>query len=159
MRNARTIGKLAREVGVGVETIRFYERRGLIAQPPKSRGPRHYDDQTLAMLRYLRLAQQLGFSLKEIQTLQGRLADGQAFCKSLRLLVEQKLAALALEAEALERLEDELNAFLTRCRARDPALPCPIVEELTRLGSAVASSSAPQRSRQTSATQRKEMFR
>jgi len=153
MRNARTIGKLARELGIGVETIRFYERKGLITQPPKSEGPRHYDDQTLAMLRYLRLAQQLGFSLKEIQSLQGRLADGQAFCKSLRTLVEQKLAALVREAEALDRLKNELNAFLTRCKARDSALPCPIVEELTRLGSAVASSTTPRRDRQTLATQ------
>jgi DNA-binding transcriptional MerR regulator len=139
MRKARTIGKLAREVGVGVETIRFYERRGLIVRPPKSEGPRHYDDQTLAMLRYLRLAQTLGFSLKEIQSLQGRLADGQAFCKSLRGLVGEKLAALAREAEAMEKLKNELNAFLDRCQSRDPALPCPIVEELTRLGGAVAS--------------------
>ena len=133
MRNVRTIGKLAREVGVGVETIRFYERRGLIAQPPKSQGPRHYDDQTLAMLRYLRLAQQLGFSLKEIQALQGRLSDGRTFCKSLRALVEDKIATLSREAEAMERLKGELNAFLTRCQGRDPALPCPIVEELTQL--------------------------
>ena len=152
MRNARTIGKLAREIGVGVETIRFYERQGLITQPPKSEGPRHYDDQTLAMLRYLRLAQQLGLSLREIRALQGRHADGQAFCKSLRTLVEQKLAALVREAEALERLKNELNAFLTRCQARYPNRPCPIVEELTRLGGAVASSSAPRRDRQTPAT-------
>jgi len=147
MRNARTIGKLAREVGVGVETIRFYERRGLIAQPPKSQGPRHYDDQTLAMLRYLRLAQRLGFSLKDIQALQRRLADGQVFCKSLRALVERKLAALAREAEAMERLRDELNAFLSRCQARDPSLPCPIVEELTQLNTAVAASAARPRRR------------
>jgi hypothetical protein len=70
----------------------------------------------------------------------------------LRALVQQKLATLAREAEALERLKNELNAFLTRCQARDPALPCPIVEELTRLGSAVASSSTPRRGRQTPAT-------
>ncbi len=138
----RTIGKLAKEVGVGVETIRFYERQGLIEQPRKSRGPRHYDDRTLAMLRYLRLAQQLGFSLKEIRSLKGKLADGQAFCSSLRAIVETKLESLAREAEALARLRDELNSFLSRCRARDPKLPCPIVEELSRLDTAVAASAA-----------------
>src|SRR5271166_4326161 len=113
----RTIGRLAKEAGVGVETIRFYERRGVIEQPRKSEGPRHYDDRTLAMRRYLRLAQQLGFSLKEIQ--------------ALRAMVEEKLVSLAREAEAIVRLQGELKAFLARCRARDPNLPCPIVEELT----------------------------
>jgi len=90
------------------------------------------------MLRYLRLAQQLGFSLKEIRALQFKLADGQNFCASLRATVESKLEMLAREAEAIDRLQQELNAFLSRCRARDPKLPCPIVEELTQLDTAVA---------------------
>ena len=151
MGKARTIGALARELGVGVETIRFYERRGLIAQPPKSDGPRHYDDHTLATLRYLRLAQQLGFTLKEIQTLQANLTQGRAFCESLRAMVERKLAALALEMQAMEKLRDELNAFLTRCRRRDAALPCPILEELSQLDGAVTASAR----RPTSPTQRR----
>jgi MerR family transcriptional regulator, mercuric resistance operon regulatory protein len=138
MGQKRTIGQLAKQVGVGVETIRFYERRGLIQQPRKSDGPRHYDDRTLNMLRYLRLAQQLGFSLKEIQALQGKLKEGQTFCASLRAMVEDKLKSLAREAESIARLQNELNAFLARCRARDPKLPCPIVQELTHLDDAVA---------------------
>ncbi len=141
----RTIGRLAKEAGVGVETIRFYERRGLIEQPRKSEGPRHYDDRTLAMLRYLRLAEQLGFSLKEIQALQGKLKDGQTFCASLRAMVEEKLASLAREAEAIVRLQGELKAVLPRCRARDPDLPRPIVEELTDLDSAVSATAAKSR--------------
>lgn len=145
MSNRRTIGRLAAEVGVGVETIRFYERKGLIKQPRKAQGPRHYDDATLATLRYLRLAQQLGFSLKEIGVLQGKLADGQTFCASLRGMVEAKLEALEREAKAIARLRQELNAFLRRCRARDPKLPCPIVQELTQLDTAVAAASASQR--------------
>jgi MerR family mercuric resistance operon transcriptional regulator len=142
MRTARTIGRLAKEVGVGVETIRFYERKGLIKQPRKSDGPRHYDDRTLTTLRYLRLAQQLGFTLKEIQSLQGKLTSKQTFCVSLRGMVEDKLASLAREADSIARLQKELTDFLTRCRSRDPALPCPIVEELTHLDSAVAATAA-----------------
>jgi len=145
MGNTRTIGRLAKEVGVGVETIRFYEREGLIVQPRKLTGPRHYDDGTLAMLRHLRLAQQLGFTLKEIRALQGKLADGQTFCASLRATVENKLEALAREAESIARFQKELNAFLSRCRARDPKLPCPIVEELTKLDSAIATSKTKRR--------------
>ena len=142
MSNRRTIGLLAKELGVGVETIRFYERKGLIRQPRKVDGPRHYDDRTLATLRYLRLAQQLGFSLREIQTLQGKLANVQTFCASLRGMVENKLKALDAEAREITRLRKELKGFLARCRGRDPKLPCPIVEELTHLDTAVVTSMA-----------------
>lgn len=138
MSKTRTIGKLAKEVGVGVETVRFYEREGLIAQPRKGEGPRHYDDKALATLRYIRIGQQLGLSLKDIKGLQGKLTKGETFCASLRGTVEAKLEALAAEAVELERLRGELEAFLGRCRGRDPAIPCPIIEELTRLDSAVS---------------------
>lgn len=146
MAKTRTIGRLAKEVGVGVETIRFYERKGLIKQPRKSEGPRHYDDRTLASLRYLKLAQRLGFTLKEIQSLQGKLTSKQTFCASLRAMVEDKLVSLEREAEAIARLKEELSGFLQRCRSRDPSLPCPIVEELANLDSAVVAAASPRRS-------------
>jgi MerR family mercuric resistance operon transcriptional regulator len=138
MSKTRTIGKLAKAVGVGVETVRFYERQGLIAQPRKGDGPRHYDDKALATLRYIRIAQQLGLSPKEIRALQAQLANGKSFCPSLRGTVEKKLIALAQEAAEIARLQGELQAFLTRCRSRNPVLACPIVEELTRLDTAIA---------------------
>ena len=116
MTNTRTIGKLAKEVGV--ETVRFYEREGLIRQPRKGAGPRHYDDQALTTLRYIRIAQQLGLSLKEIRRLQGQLETGQSFCASLRETVENKLSALAEQAAEIARLQTELQAFLSRCRSR-----------------------------------------
>jgi MerR family mercuric resistance operon transcriptional regulator len=143
MRKARTIGQLAKEVGVGVETIRFYERRGLIKQPRKTEGPRHYDDRTVASLRYLRLAQRLGFTLKEIQTLQGRLTSKKMFCSSSRSMVEDKLVSLQREAETIAQLKQELTAFLMRCRSRDPNAACPIVEELADLDSAVVTAAEP----------------
>jgi MerR family mercuric resistance operon transcriptional regulator len=138
MTKTRTIGKLAKEVGVGVETVRFYEREGLIQQPRKGEGPRHYDDKALNTLRYIRIAQQLGLSLKELRALQGELTKGRSFCASLRSTVEAKLLALAEQAAEIARLQTELRAFLTRCRSRDPRLACPIVEELTRLDDAVS---------------------
>jgi DNA-binding transcriptional MerR regulator len=138
MTKRRTIGALAREVGVGVETIRFYEREGLIPQPPRTDGPRHYDERALATLRYIRIAQQLGLSLKDVRALQGELTGGKSFCASLRATVEARLEALAAEAAEIERLRGELHGFLARCRARESSLPCPIVEELTRLDVAVS---------------------
>ena len=138
MVKARTIGMLAKEVGIGVETVRFYEREGLIPQPRRGGGPRHYDDRALATLRYIRIGQQLGLTLKDIRALQGRLTEGSAFCSSLRATVESKLVALAAEAAEIVRLQHELQAFLARCQARDPRLTCPIVEELTQLGAAIS---------------------
>ena len=143
MSKTRTIGMLAKEVGVGVETVRFYEREGLIQQPRKGDGPRHYDDKALATLRYIRIAQQLGLSLKDIGALQTQLTGGQSFCASLRATVEAKLSALAEQAAEIVRLQSELTAFLTRCHARDPRLTCPIVEELTRLDSVFSPAPSP----------------
>ena len=73
--------------------------------------------------------------------MQGKLIHGQTFCASLRATVEAKLVALGAEAEEIVRLQHELRAFLVRCRARDPMLACPIVEELTHLDFAVSSKS------------------
>jgi MerR family mercuric resistance operon transcriptional regulator len=132
---------LAHEVGVGVETIRFYERKGLLPRPRKTAGPRHYDEKALATVRYIKLAQKFGLSLKEISSLQGQLNKDASFCHSLQEVVEAKLTALAAEAAEIIRLQDELNAFLARCRTRNPALPCPIVAELTQLDHAVSNPS------------------
>jgi len=140
MSKKRTIGMLAREAGVGVETIRFYEREGLLTQPRKAAGPRHYDEKAVTTVRYIKLAQKLGLSLKDIGKLQGQLSAGQSFCLSLRETVEAKLVALAAQTAEIIRLQNELDAFLTRCRARDPALPCPIVTELTQLDAAISNS-------------------
>ena len=145
MTHARTIGRLAKEVGVNVETIRFYERQGLIQQPSKGEGPRHYDDQAAATLRYIRIAQQFGLSLKDIRGLQDELDHGRTFCASLRTTVEAKLVALAAEATRIADLQTELQAFLARCHAHDPQVPCPIVEELTRLDSAISSKRPPEK--------------
>jgi DNA-binding transcriptional MerR regulator len=83
------------------------------------------------------LAQELGLSLREIEGLKGRLDAGAAFCSTLRDTVRARLDRVASEIAALERLRAELQGFLERCTARDPALPCPIVAELTSLERAV----------------------
>ena len=72
----RTIGKLAKEAGVGVETVRFYERKGLIDQPLSAEGYRDYGDETLAAVRYIKIAQSMGFSLADVAKLRGKLGRG-----------------------------------------------------------------------------------
>jgi MerR family mercuric resistance operon transcriptional regulator len=129
----RTIGQLAKQAGVGVETIRFYERRGILRQPrrPESGGYRHYDDDAVRLVRYIRIAQSLSFTLKDIERLAGQVADGQpSFCDAIRDTVEAKLADLRRELQALTRLEGELESFLANCRLRSGDQTCPILAGL-----------------------------
>src|SRR5215469_7007432 len=137
MTQRRTIGRLAREAGVGVETIRFYERRGLIARParPAGGGWRHYDDAALVVLRYVRLAQSLGFTLKDIEQLISRTAEGDgAFCAAVRATAEVKLAGVRDEIAALTAQAGRLEDFLVACRARSTAGPCPVLANLQEHG-------------------------
>ena len=87
MANAMTISRAATRAGVGVETIRFYERRGLIRQPlkPRNGGYRSYDDEAVARIRFIRQAQELGFSLREIEELLALRTDLHADCADVRM--------------------------------------------------------------------------
>ena len=83
---AVTISKAAKNAGVGVETIRFYERKGLIEQPPKPFGPgfREYPEEVVRRIRFIRQAQDIGFSLREIAELLSLRADPSADCSDVR---------------------------------------------------------------------------
>jgi DNA-binding transcriptional MerR regulator len=134
----RTIGQLATELGIGVETIRFYERRGLIPQPVRvGGGYRHYGDDVAAMIRYIRLAQQLGLSLKDVERLKAYLDRGSTFCSVLRETARNRLDAVTQQILQLEQLKTDLSAFLYRCEERDQSVPCPILIELGRMEAAV----------------------
>ena len=138
MAQVRTIGRIAKEAGVSVETIRFYERRGLIAQPSNAGGGyRHYDDQTLAMVRYIKVAQQLGLSLRDVEGITRSLSDPSTFCSAVRQSASNKLSEIVSQMGALVQMKKDLEGFLTRCASRNPELPCPILEELTKLSAAV----------------------
>ena len=134
----RTIGKAAREAGISVETVRYYERQGMIDQPVANGAPRHYDDQTVALLKYIRVAQGFGLTLREIRSLRGSLGDGRGFCAALRALVEAKRAEIDRKLIELTTLQADLGAFLDRCRLRAAHLPCPVVTELASLDKAIA---------------------
>jgi MerR family mercuric resistance operon transcriptional regulator len=140
----RTIGQLAADLGVSVETIRFYERRGLIDRPAKpADGFRHYGDDIAATIRYIRLAQDFGLTLKDVERLKGRLHGGPQFCETLRATVRERRDRITAEIAQLEHLRSELDAFLDRCSSRAPDLPCPIVRELQQLENVVVPRAAP----------------
>lgn len=132
MRKRRTIGMLAKQAGVGIETVRFYERKGLIERPRTGDGYRDYDDVALARLRYIKIAQRMGFSLADVARLGARLGDGPGFCEAVRETARKRLGRIAGEIAELRRLETELGDFLARCGRRPADQPCEILLELTR---------------------------
>lgn len=132
----RTIGQLAKAAGVGVETVRYYQRRGLLKQPltPSTAGFRRYDEGALQLLRYIRMAQGFGLSLRDIEDLLRRSFDiDRSFCHAVQETVAAKLAKVRQELAALQQLEAELQICLASCAARDPRLPCPILMGLCRV--------------------------
>lgn len=127
-----TIGQLARAAGVGVETIRYYERLGLLRQPPAQVGYRRYDEAELLKLRYIRNAKALRLSLKDIAALQHQLAGGPHFCAAVRVMVARRLEEVERQAAGLAVARSELRAFLTRCSQRPADQPCPVALDLNR---------------------------
>ena len=123
-----SIGKLAQAAQVSVETIRYYERRGLITQPPKpAQGYRTYTKATLARILFIKRAQELGFTLEEIDNL---LALGESHCSEVQELAESKLVSVRSKINDLCRLERVLEGLVTQCRSNPDNTACPIVESL-----------------------------
>ena len=125
-----TIGRLARAAEVNVETIRYYQRIGLLQQPPTHGRYRYYDELHLKQLRYIRNAKQLKLSLGDIAMLQDKLGLGRAFCAAVREVVRGRVAALDREIAELTADRAALGAFLVRCENRSPDNPCPVQADL-----------------------------
>lgn len=125
-----TIGTLARLAGVNIETIRYYQRRGLISEPPKPLdGYRLYPREAVERLRFIKRAQRLGFSLEEIAHL---LALGEGDCRETKALALQKLAAIEERLADLTRMKQTLEELVRRCDAEATVEGCPIVASLAR---------------------------
>ncbi|MDT8436661.1 MAG: MerR family transcriptional regulator [Gemmatimonadota bacterium] len=126
-----TIGRLARAAGVHIETIRFYERRGLLPDPPRTRsGYRQYPPRAVKRLRFIRRAQGLGFTLDEIAELLELRVDEVAACHDVELRVRAKLRDVATKIAELRRIEGALERLVAACETREPTTDCPILEEL-----------------------------
>ena len=124
-----TIGQVARESGVGVETIRFYQRKGLMPEPEKPYGSiRRYGAAELARVRFIKSAQRLGFSLEEVGELL-KLEDG-ARCSEARQLAEQKLVDVRQKLSDLQRIESVLAGLVARCSAVRGRVSCPLIASL-----------------------------
>ncbi len=129
--NGRTIGTLARDAGVHVETVRYYERRGLLKQPRPSQGYRRYDDEALRLLRFVKRAQELGFSLDEVHELLSlRASKSTRTCARVRAAAEAKLVDVTAKIRDLEAIRQALTKLAEACPTEGAADQCPILGSL-----------------------------
>lgn len=135
-----TIAKAAREAGVGVETIRFYERRGLIEQPlkPRNSGFRVYSPEQIRRIKFIRQAQQIGFSLKEIQELLALRADPKADCSMVRRQAIAKRDEVRHKVAQLHRIGAALEALIAVCPGCGGLEACTILDTLADGGDGAA---------------------
>jgi MerR family mercuric resistance operon transcriptional regulator len=123
-----TIGTLARKAGVNIETIRYYQRRGLLMEPPKpTEGYRLYPLDSVQRILFIKRAQRLGFSLEEIINL---LRLGTGNCTETKVLAMQKLSAIETRLEDLEKMKRTLQDLVQRCDSGAGDAECPIVSSL-----------------------------
>ncbi len=124
-----SIGAVAASAGVNVETIRFYQRKGLLPEPARSYGQiRRYGKPDVARVKFVKSAQRLGFSLDEIAGLL-RLEDG-THCDEARVKAEQKLDDVRAKLRDLRRMESALRRLVADCCASQGTITCPLIAAL-----------------------------
>lgn len=142
-----TIGQVAARAGVGVETVRFYERRGLIRQPPRlGLGYRRYPEGTVLQISFIRHAKELGFTLGEIQELLALRVHPKRSCGPVRRKAEAKVLEVDEKLKGLRRLRKTLQKLVRACDERKPTSECPILDALEESSGAGTSSAHGRRS-------------
>ncbi|MBI3714627.1 MAG: Hg(II)-responsive transcriptional regulator [Betaproteobacteria bacterium] len=125
-----TIGQVAESAGVHIETIRYYQRQSLVDAPAKPLGGiRRYDGRYVARLRFIKRAQQLGFTLDEVRGLL-QLDDGQN-CRDARVLAERKLISVEAKLKDLRTMHRHLKTLVTQCQSARGKVGCPLIESLS----------------------------
>ncbi len=127
-----SIGQAARRAGVGVETVRFYEREGLLEEPPRrASGYRQYSEEVVKRIGFIKRAQQLGFSLKEISELLLRV-DAQTSCEEVKGRTEAKIAEVERKMVELRRMRQALLQVHSLCTGQGPTGRCPMLDALNQ---------------------------
>lgn len=132
---ALTIGKVAKRAGVGIDTLRYYERQGLI-DPVDRTGSNYrvYEEDAILRVRFVKRAQELGFTLAEIKELLGLRADGDASCADVRDRARAKIANLVDRIRSLQAMRRALSKLADECVGEGPLSICPILEALDEKG-------------------------
>ena len=131
--SALTIGQLAKRADVGVETVRFYERKGILAEPNRRpSGYRQYDEDVVDRLRFIKRAKVLGFTLNEIKDLLSLRLDPTTTCADVRSRAEAKIDDIQDKIRTLQRMKKALVKVTKACSGRGGTSECPILESLDR---------------------------
>lgn len=133
MANSLTIGRLAKEAGVNLETVRYYERQGLMPRPSRTpSGYRMYPAEDIRRLKFIKRAQELGFSLREVRELISLRVSATATTATLRTRAEEKIADIEAKIKTLESMKESLCKLTQSCRGCGPVSECPILDSLDR---------------------------
>ena len=124
-------GELARQAGVKLATVRYYERRGVLSRPPRTAaGYRVFGPDALRRLRFIRHAQGLGFTLREIEELLALRVDSDNKCADVRRRAEAKVRDVEQKIRHLRAIHKAINRLIDACRGRGSAAECPLLESL-----------------------------
>lgn len=125
-----TIGKLAKRAGVTIETIRYYQRKGLLEEPRKpATGYRQYPKQAISRIRFIKRAQQTGFTLKEILEL---LTLDSGHCQDVQELATAKLTQIENQIQDLTRLQKVLQELVSGCVSNESGERCSLIDSLSQ---------------------------
>lgn len=124
-----TIGEVAKRANVHIETLRYYERQGLMPRPRRSASNyRLYAEDTVRRVQFIKRAQELGFSLKEIRELLSLRAEPKTQCWEVRERAEAKIQDIEAKIAALQAMKHALAKLVAECSGEGPITACPILE-------------------------------
>jgi MerR family mercuric resistance operon transcriptional regulator len=124
-----TIGELARQTGASIETIRYYERIGLMPRPPRTSGGRRaFGPESLSALNFIRRCRELGFSLDDVRALLA-LRKAQPCCTNVKAIAERHLATVRAKLRDLSEMEASLAGLVAQCSGK-PSAECPVMDAL-----------------------------
>ncbi len=126
-----TIGEVAKEAQVNIETMRYYERRGLVPKPPRSiSNYRLYPEDSVRRVHFIKRAQELGFFLKEIKDLLSLRATVGARCAQVQKRASDKFQDIEQKIKTLRAMKKALSKLISQCSGQGPVTNCPILESL-----------------------------
>jgi MerR family copper efflux transcriptional regulator len=126
-----SIGQVAKQTGVTVETLRFYEKQGLIETPRRTgSGYRQYPQATLKRVRFIQNAKEVGFTLKDIAELLALRQEPGTSCPDIKLRASLKIEEVEQKIRDLSRIREALARMIVKCSSEGPVSQCPILEEL-----------------------------
>jgi Zn(II)-responsive transcriptional regulator len=130
-----SIGQVAKQSGVSVETVRYYEKEGLLEVPErKESGYRQFKGDAIARLSFIQQAKKLGFSLKEIGELLSIKSDANTVCNDVKQLSQEKLVNIENKIKMLQRMRKSLKKLIDVCPGQAPINDCPILDALQKKG-------------------------